>query len=315
MGYSVPLMERSIRYLEEMAVFAKVGELGSISGAARSLGLPKSSVSRAVAKLESAFAARLIERTTRRVSLTEIGRSLHAHCLKMVTEAENAEAEIAAYQGHPSGRLRISAPPAISHMILKPFVPEFLDRYPDVNVQLQVTDRAINPVADNFDVVIHIGWPEDSSLIARKITDVNAVLVASPIYIAARGLPESVEKLGSHVIVGLPMADAPTLQLTNGTDTVQVPTWPRFACNDPMMNIELAYRGLAIAPVSLIVAADRVRRGELIHVLPDYRLVDSPAVYALYASRTALSPKIAAFLDFLSELARRVAADPSLIRI
>jgi DNA-binding transcriptional LysR family regulator len=308
-------MERSIRYLEEMAVFAKVGELGSISGAARSLGLPKSSVSRAVAKLESAFAARLVERTTRRVSLTEIGRSLHAHCLKMVAEAQNAEAEIAAYQGHPSGRLRIASPPSISHLILKPFVPEFLDRYPEVDVQLQLTDRAINPIADNFDVVIRVGWPEDSGLIARKITDVNAVLVASPAYIAERGLPDSIAKLGGHIIVGLPLGDAPALQLTNGIETAQVPIWTRFACNDPLMNLELACRGLAIAPVSMIVAAQRIRSGELIHVLPSYRLLESPAVYALYASRTALSPKIAVFLDFLSELAKRVAANPSLIRI
>ena len=112
-----------MRLLEEMAVFAKVGELGSISGAARILGLPKSSVSRAVSKLETAFGARLVERTTRRVTLTEIGLGLHGHCQKLVMEAQNAEAEIAAYQGHPSGRLRVAVPYSISQVILKPHIP------------------------------------------------------------------------------------------------------------------------------------------------------------------------------------------------
>ena len=298
-----------------MAVFAKVGELGSISGAARALGLPKSSVSRAVAKLESAFAARLVERTTRRVTLTEIGRSLHAHCQKMVVEAENAEAEIAAYQGHPSGRLRVSAPYSISHIILKTHVPEFLERYPDVDLQLLLTDRLINPITDGYDVAIRVGWLEDSSLIARKITDINAILVASPAYVADHGLPSSPQEMAGHVLVGLPVADAPTLHLTSGKDKVQVPIWPRFACNDPLMNLELVQRGIAIAPVSQIIAARRVQAGELVHVLPHYRLHDPPAVYALYAGRTAISPKIGVFLDFLTELAARIAADPGLVRL
>jgi DNA-binding transcriptional LysR family regulator len=298
-----------------MAVFAKVGELGSISGAARVLELPKSSVSRAVSKLESAFGARLVERTTRRVTLTEIGHGLHAHCQKLVLEAKNAEAEIAAYQGHPSGRLRVASPHSISQVILKSHVAEFLDRYPDVNLQLQLTDRTINPVTDGYDVAIHVGWLEDSSLVARKITDVNAILVASKSYAEERGLPATIEELEGHAVVGLPMADAPPLELTNGRERAKIAVWPRFACNDPLLNLDLVQRGIAIAPISAIISAPRIRSGELVPVLPDYRLQNPPAVYALYAGRTALSPKISVFLDFLTELSKRVAADPSLIRL
>ena len=315
MGYSVPQMERSMRHLEEMAIFAKVGELGSISGAARALHLPKSSVSRAVSKLESNFAARLIERTTRRVTLTEIGRSLHAHCVKMVAEAENAEAEIAAYQGHPSGRLRVSSPSSISHVVLKSHLPEFLERYPDVDLQLQLTDRTINPVTDDFDVVIRVGWLEDSSLIARKIVDVNAILVASRAYVEREGEPETIEELGRHIVLGLPVGGLRSLRLTDGKEQAEVPVWPRFSCNDPLTNMEFAERGLAIAPISALVAARRVLKGELVHILPRYRLFEQPAVYALYAGRTAISPKISVFLDFLTDLARRAAADPELIAI
>jgi DNA-binding transcriptional LysR family regulator len=308
-------MERSVRHLEEMAIFAKVGELGSISGAARALRLPKSSVSRAVSKLEAAFAARLVERTTRQVTLTEIGRNLHAHCVKLVAEAENAEAEIAAYQGHPSGRLRVSSPSSIAHVILKANLPEFLDRYPEVDLQLLLTDRLINPIADGFDVVIRIGWLEDSSLVARKIVDVNAILVASGAYLEKHGVPRSVEELSSHVVLGLPIGEARSLRLTDGKERVEVPVWRRFSCNDPLTNMEFADRGLAIAPISAIVAARRVLSGELVHVLPKYRLAEQPSVHALYAGRTALSPKIGVFLDFLTELARRAVADPELISI
>jgi DNA-binding transcriptional LysR family regulator len=299
-----------MRHLEEMAIFARVGDLGSISGAARALGLPKSSVSRAVARLESAYAARLVERTTRKVTLTEIGQALHAHCRRMVAEADNAEAEIAAYQGHPSGRLRVSAPYAIGHLILRDHVAEFLDRYPDVDLQLQLTDRILNPVADGFDIVIRIGWLEDSSLISRKLADVNAVLVASRGYAERDGLPASPDELGAHKVIGYPMAEARALELTSGRERVKVPIWRRFACNDPLMNIALVRRGLAIAPVSAFVAAELLRSGDFLHVLPAYKLVDQPTVYALYAGRTALSPKIGVFLDFLSELAARVPARP-----
>jgi molybdate transport repressor ModE-like protein len=299
-------MERSVRHLEEMAIFAKVGELGTISAAARALGLPKSSVSRAVAKLENVFSARLVERSTRSVTLTEIGRALHAHCLNLVAEAENAEAEIAAHQGHPSGRLRVSAPYSMGHIVLRPFLPGFLERYPDVDLQLQLTDRTLNPVTDGYDVVIRIGWLEDSNLIARKIADVNAVLVASRKYLDVHGLPKSVEELANHAVVGLPTNESFPLQLTNGSDRFDVRVWPRFACNDPMMNLQMVEQGYALAPVSLFVAAHKVASGELIRVLPDYQIYNPPTVYALYAGRTALSPKIAVFLDFLKEVADRV---------
>jgi DNA-binding transcriptional LysR family regulator len=304
-----------MRHLEEMAVFAKVGDLGSISGAARALGLPKSSVSRAVARLEAHYSARLIERTTRKVTLTEIGRALHDHCRRMVLEAENAEAEIAAYQGHPSGRLRVAAPYSIGHVILKQYLPEFLDLYPDVDIQLQLTDRMLNPVTDDFDVVVRIGWLEDSSVIARKITDINAVLVASQAYVARFGLLKNVDELEGHRIIGFPTSITRGMELASGRERIQVPIWTRFACNDPLMNMELVQRGLAIAPISSFIAGEMLRSGAFVHVLPKYKLQDQPAIYALYAGRTAISPKIGVFLDFLTELARRLAANPALLKL
>ena len=304
-----------VRNLEEMAIFAKVGELGSISGAARALALPKSSVSRAVSRLEAAFAARLVERSTRRVSLTEIGRALHAHCQAMVAEAENAAAEVAAYQGHPSGLLRVAAPTTIGRNVLGPHLPHFLSQYPDVDLQLQLTDRQLDPAAEAFDVVIHTGWLVDSPLIARKITDIGAVLVASRAYVEAHGLPNTIEALAHHAVIGFPILGAPPLELVAGRERVAVATWPRFACNDPIINLDLVRRGVAIAPLSALFAGSGLAQGELVQVLPSYQLHDPPALYALYAGRTAISPKIAVFLDFLSDLAQRIRQEPTLIRI
>jgi DNA-binding transcriptional LysR family regulator len=304
-----------VRHFEEMAIFAKVGDIGSMSGAARALGLPKSTVSRAVSRLESVYSARLVERTTRKISLTEIGETLHLRCRRMVEEAESAEAEIAAYQGHPSGRLKVAAPYVMGHVMLKPNLPEFLDLYPDVDLQLQLTDRVLSPVTDNFDVVIRIGWLEDSNLIARKIADVNAILVASRAYVEAHGLPASPQELAGHAVIGFPTGGTRAMELVGGRDRVNVPIWSRFACNDPLMNVELVQRGLAIAPISGFIASELLRSGDFVHVLPKYKLHDQPAIYALYAGRTALSPKISVFLDFLSELTARALANPALIKL
>ena len=308
-------MMPSTRNLEEMAVFAKVGDLESISGAARALGLPKSTVSRAVARLEAAYKARLVERTTRKVALTEIGRALHAHCRRMVSEVDNAEAEIAAYQGHPSGRLTVASPAVIGYAVLRPHLARFLDLYPDIDLQLQLTDRLLNPVTDGFDVVIRIGPLEDSLQVARKIVDIKAVLVASPNYIAAFGLPTRIEDLADHRVIGMPRAAARSTELRRGQERVTISTWDRFASNDPILNLEIALAGQAIAPVSWHIAAGLLERGALLQVLPDFELVHQPQVHALYAGRTALSPKIAVFLDFLGDVADRIYQDPALLQL
>lgn len=301
-----------MRHLEEMAIFAKVGELGSMSATARALGLPKSTVSRAVARLEGAYQARLIERTTRRLTLTEIGRSFHLHCVAMVAELENAEAEIAAYQGHPSGLLRVAAPHSLGRHVVGPNMPEFLARYPDVDIHLQLTDQLLGPGTSGLDVVLRIGAIENSAAVARKITDVDAVLVASAGYAAAHGLPETIEELHEHPLIGLPVIGADAIDLVSGRDKARVPTWRRFGCNDPIVNLDLVRRGCGIAPVSSFFLAEALAAGELVRVLPGWSLAYQPAINALYASRTAISPKVTAFLDFLTELAGRYRSDPKL---
>lgn len=302
-----------MRHLADLATFAKVGELGSISAAGRALDMPKSSVSRAVTRLEKAYGARIIERTTRAVVLTEIGQRLHGHCLAMVDEVANAEAEVAAYQGHPAGLLKVAAQYTIGRHVIGPNVPEFLDRYPDLDLQLHVTDRALNPVTEGFDIVVRAGWLDDSSLIARRIVDIEATLVSSRAYVERNGLPETVADLAEHCVIGFPVTGAPPLELVRGNTRVAVPTWRRFACNDPMLNFALVRRGIAIAPVSKFILAEALAAGEIVRVLPDYELHNPPALFAFYASRSAVTPKISVFLDFLTELAVRIRTNPGLL--
>jgi DNA-binding transcriptional LysR family regulator len=301
-----------MRQLADLATFAKVGALGSISAAGRALEMPKSSVSRAVTRLEKAYGARLIERTTRAVVLTEIGRRLHGHCLAMVDEVANAEAEVAAYQGHPAGLLKVAVHYTIGRHVIGPNLPEFLDRYPDLDLQLQLTDRPLNPITEGFDIGVRVGWLDDSSLIARRIVDIEAALVASRTYVERNGLPGTIADLEGHCVIGLPVSGAPRLELVRGRERAEVPIWRRFACNDPMLNMTLVRRGIAIAPVSKFFIAEPLAAGEIVRILPEYELHNPPALFAFYASRSAVTPKISVFLDFLTELAGRFRIDPGL---
>ncbi len=295
--------------IDVLAIFAKVGTLGSISGAARALGLPKANVSRAVARLEAEYNVALIERTTKRVMLTEIGAKLHERCQRLLVEFDEVDAEIAAYRGDPSGTLRVSCPAAISTHI-GPYLPDFLNRYPGIDLRLKVADRVL-PEPHGFDVVLHVGWLADSSLIARKVADVPLILTASAEYVATHGMPLTPDELEQHPVVGLYYADGdveggglpatvPPLELARGGECVPLPRWKRFSSNDQMLLLDLVERGMAIAPLAAALIQRKVMTGELVRILPEYDIVNPPALHAVYASRSAQPPKVRVFIEFLT---------------
>ena len=305
-----------MQHVEAFAIFAKVGELGSISGAARALGLPKANVSRVVSRLESAYKVSLIERTTRKVRLTEVGRAFHERCLRVLEEMDQAEAELAAHRGHPVGVLRVGCPSDVGLDLLGGAIGEFLDRYPEIDLRIRVGERLL-PEPSTLDVVLHAGWLADSRLVVRKITDIQTMLVASKAYIEARGLPTDVDDLDGHLIIGnfyrdratveagrLP-AHVPLLEVTDGRDRHVLPIWKRFASTSHMLVLELVRRGIAIAPIAAVRIADELRSGELVRILPAYELHDPAALYALYTDRAGMAPKLQVFLDFISELVTR----------
>jgi len=305
-----------MEHVDAYAIFAKVGELRSISGAARALGLPKANVSRAVSRLEAIYQVALVDRTGRRIALTEVGRSLHARSLRVLEEIEQAEAEIAAHRGQPSGTLRVGCPAHVARDVLADNLFEFLERYPDINLRLRVGERLM-PEPGRLDIVLHAGWLSDSRLIERKISEIPTILVASQGYAKTHGLPTSVEDLSRHAIVGnfyldraateasgLP-AHVPLLELSRGRERYTVPIWQRFASTDQMLMLGIVRRSAAIAPIAASTIVEELRSGELIHVLPSYSISDPPALYALYTERAAIVPKLEVFIDFVLELVLR----------
>ncbi|TCJ41404.1 LysR family transcriptional regulator [Parafrankia sp. BMG5.11] len=302
--------------VDAFAMFAKVGELGSISGAARSLSVPKANVSRAVVRLEAAYKVALVDRTGRRIRLTEAGVTFHARCLRILDEMNEAQAELAAHRGHPAGTLRIGFPGDVGRDMLADTLHEFLERYPDIDLRVRVGERLL-PQPNSLDVVLHAGWLSDSRLTCLKLADIRTLLVASRGYVKRRGLPTSSDDLAGHSFLGnfyldrasiepgrLP-AHVPVLELKRETERFALPIWQRFASTDHMLMLDLVKRGIAIAPIAAARITDELRSGELVRVLPDYELHNPPALYALYIGRAAIAPKLKVFLEFLQEIIAR----------
>ncbi|WP_419246335.1 LysR family transcriptional regulator [Serratia sp. NFX21] len=306
-------MEKS----DAFKIFAMVGDRGSISGAARALGESKVTVSRAVSRLESLYNVRLVERTTRRITLTEVGSVLHARCIRIREEMEDADAEIATYRSSPAGILRIGCTSDVAKTLLTPNLPEFLANYPEIDVRVRVGERLL-PESNILDVVLHCGWLSDSRLTARKIAEVKNILVASREYVQANGIPTSPDDLEDHAIIGNFYLDAaaiepgplpayvPRLEISRGQERFTLPTYRRFLSTDHSQILELVKHGRVIAPITGIWALPGLLSGELVRILPDYEISESPQLYALYLDRLASIPKLKVFLDFIEEVVKRL---------
>jgi LysR family transcriptional regulator, transcriptional activator for aaeXAB operon len=308
--------EIAMEYVDAFAIFAKVGELESISGAARALGLPKANVSRAVSRLESTYKVNLLDRSTRRVALTEVGRTLHGYCLKVADDMEEAGALIAAHRGIPAGTLRIGCSADVGRDLISPYLQEFLERYPEIDLRIRVGERLM-PTPGGIDVVLHSGWLSDSRLIVRKVANVQTFLVASRRYVDMHGTPQNVEECAEHAIIGnfyldpasaeigrLP-AHVPILELVRENERHPVPIWKRFASTDHSMMLSLVEQGLAIAPISASRSSEKLRSGDFVRILPEYEIHNQPVLYALSTERTSMSPKLKVFIDFVNEMVSR----------
>jgi len=194
--------------LKAMVVFAAVADTGSFTAAARHLAMPKSTVSRKVGELEKRVGARLIQRTTRRLRLTDVGRVYSEHCTRIRREADEADLTVQQMQSTPRGLLRITAPP--SFRTLGQIAAEFLKRYPDVRIEVVCTERHVDLVAEGFDVAVRVGPLMDSNLIARKLAVVKQVLVAAPGYLRRRGSPQGPMELQEHETIGVGAGPGPT---------------------------------------------------------------------------------------------------------
>lgn len=285
--------------LNELFVFARVVQTGSFTSAARALDMTKSSVSRKITDLEDRIGARLLQRTTRSLNLTDVGRAYYEHCARIIAEVEEANLAVSQMQATPRGLLRISIPLAFG--LLGPVLDEYLARYPDVKLEVVATDRAVDLVDEGFDLALRAGKLADSALIARPLATIRRVVVASPQYLKRRGTPKQPEELTGHECLVFSVSSAPTewnLSIKTKTVTVKVPA--RLAVNDFDILLQAAKRGLGIASLPDFLVRRDLATGKLKQVLKDW-CASEVTVHAVYPSTRHLSPKVIALIDLLRE--------------
>jgi DNA-binding transcriptional LysR family regulator len=287
--------------LTDIAIFVKVVELSSFTAAAEALESSQPVVSKAVTRLEEKLGARLLNRTTRRLSLTEAGSELYRRSVRALQEIENAELEVARFQTEPRGTLRVAAPMSFSILQLGPVIQNFLERYPGVTVELNMDDRQVDIIEEGFDVAIRIGQLQSSNLVARKITPCRQVMCASPAYLEKRGSPERPEDLLEHncILYSLLLTPREWRLVDSDGETHAVPVGGTLHSNNGLVNRAAAVAGAGIVLLPTFYIGEEVRSGVLKPILCKFKPQEL-AVYAVYPERRNLTPKVRAFVDFLA---------------
>jgi DNA-binding transcriptional LysR family regulator len=285
--------------LNEMLVFARVVQAGSFTAAAAELRMPKSTVSRKVSELEERLKSRLLQRTTRKLSLTDVGQTYYDYCARIVGEVLDAERAVTSLQGTPRGLLRVTAPARAA--FLAPIVGDFLKRYPEVRLELFCTERAVDLVEERFDVGIRAGTLADSTLVVRSLGRVDWFLVATPEYLKRRGRPRSPEDLKKHdCMLFAPRMEGAPLRLINGERSVEVALSPRLRVSDMDILHAAAIGGLGIVLLPAFLCVEQVRARRLERVLRDWNPPSAP-IQVVYPSTRHISPKVKCFVDHLHE--------------
>ena len=285
--------------LAAMTAFAKVVALGSYAEAGRHLGLTRSTVSKAVMELEQVLGARLLDRTTRRVSPTEAGRAYYERCLDILASVEETELQVSRLHEEPRGVLRINAPVSFGALYLGEAIAAFMGAYGELRIELTLNDRFIDPIEEGVDVTIRIGALADSSLIARKLAPARRVLAAAPGYLRRHGTPRSPEDLIEHRCLNYGHTTTlPKWQLVVGGELVSVPIASPLCCNNGDVLRVAALQGQGIALLPTFLVGRDLAAGKLRLVLGEYAPT-ALGIYALYAPNRYLAAKTRVLIDFL----------------
>jgi DNA-binding transcriptional LysR family regulator len=282
----------------DLAVFVRVAALGSFSQAAKELDISTSHASRAVQRVEARVGARLMNRTTRRVVLTEAGRALQGRAGALLDELVEAETAVADQGGEPHGTLRVTMPVQFGIRYVAPIAAAFAERHPNVGFELMLDDRRVDLIAEGFDLAVRIGLLADSSLIARRLGHSRSLIVASDAYLAKHGTPSEPRELVDHQ--GLQYTHVgPTWKFGEPGNEINVRVPGRFAGNSGEALMTAAIAGLGIARLPDAIAADSVRAGKLRRILVPWE--SNFPISAVYPPGRHLSPKLRRFVDFLAE--------------
>lgn len=285
-----------------MAAFVRVVEAKGFSAAAPALGLTPSAVSKLVTRLEARLGVRLLQRTTRAISLTTEGEAFYAAARRIVGEIEALEAEIGDRRGTPHGLLRVTTSLAFSTHQLAPRIGEFLDRYPEVQVDVLPTDRVLDMVEESIDVAVRIGRLADSSFMARKIGDDMRLVCAAPGYIAKHGAPMRPGDLAHHnCIVSRDRASLNRWHFRIDGEVREIPVNGRVAVTEGEAQLRLALQGLGIVRLTRLTLSESIKRGELVPLLQEYSAEEPVPIFAVYTHRKHLASKVTAFVEFIIE--------------
>jgi DNA-binding transcriptional LysR family regulator len=282
-----------------LVAFVRTAEEGSFSAASRVLGSSQSAVSKSVARLESRLGVRLFQRSTRTLSLTAEGQTYYDRVAPLLRAIDEAD-DVAAGDSTVKGLLRISAPQEFGRMLIARWSAEFLTKYPEVKIELNVTDRFVDIIREGYDVAIRMGTLTDSELISRKITDLNWVMVASPAYIQRNGLPRTIEDLDAHQGLRYAAGGKPwPVALANG-QTLLLNS--RFDTDDAGSIRRASLSGAGVAYLLRVTVSDDLASGDLVQLLPQLDLMQLP-VYALHAFGKQLPARVRLFIEFLMQQA------------
>lgn len=291
--------------LQTMRIFARVAEEGSFTAAAQRLNITTAFASRAVASLEAHLRTRLLNRSTRRIALTEAGQRYLERCEQILLYVEQAEAEASDAQARPAGRLRVHATASFGQIYVVPAIMRYQERYPSVAVDLTLSQHVPDLLDEGYDVTLQLSATDlpDSALVSQRLGSLHSVLCASPAYLAKRGTPTSVAELAGHTCVQVVSSVFPRdfwhLEGPDGAHTFALPP-SHFSVNVAEALAAALREGCGIGSLPMSSAVPALRSGSLVRVLPDYRL-QQLTVYAMYASRQYLDAKIRTFVDCLRE--------------
>ncbi|MEW6642178.1 MAG: LysR family transcriptional regulator [Pseudomonadota bacterium] len=287
--------------IEAMEAFVAVADLKGFAPAARKLRLSPSAVTRLVAALEERVGARLLQRTTRSVALTDIGEHYLARARRILADVDEAEGAARAERTSPSGHLVVSAPLMFGRLHVNPLMSEYLRRYPDVTGELRLSDRPVNLIDESVDVAVRIGHLPDSSVVAKNVGDMDRVVVASPDYLARRGVPATPADVRAHDIIHC-SAVLPSNEWRFMQDgrPVRIAIAPRYSTNSAEAGVWHAEQGGGLTMVLAYQALDAIRSGRLAAVLREFELPARP-IHAVYPASRLLSAKVRAFVDLIVE--------------
>ncbi len=284
--------------VDDLNLFVRIAQLRSISAAARDLGLTPAGASARLAALERRLSARLLHRTTRQATLTEDGLAFLPHAEHLVLAAESARAALGREQAAPRGTLRVAAPASFARMHIVPGLPDFCRKYPELAIDLRISDSIVDLVEGAFDVAVRYTELSDSSFVARRLAPDNRVLVASPEYIEQRGRPNTPDDLAEHACLVVGTLDLWTF-LGKDAEVIERRVTPSLRINDGGAVRDAASAGLGIALMATWCASEELRSGALVPALPEYPLISTQTLWAIYPSSRELAPKVRVFIDWL----------------